>query len=400
MTSRAYVFVDGLEDKPIICGVVEQDSDINVGKFRYGNSYLSREDAFPLDPLHLPLINEQMSTRLNKGMSDVLLDAGPDSWGKKLIHALHTTKPKNDVELLLAGAGMGVGALTFSLSQTASKPKRNKNTIGDVPVLLKGKAAILADDTIPNEAKKAFNLGSSMGGARPKTIIEDSGKSFIAKFNKDSDLFNVCRVEHASMAMLAELKDLHVRVADTQVMQSENEDILLVERFDCADSRPTHHFLSANALINQRKVNEYASKTTYCYGALAEFNMKYGAEPYDAHELFARMVFNILLGNTDDHSRNHAFVYSLQEQHWRLSKAYDVLPINNTRQHGIGIGEFGRIGSIENALSQSQRFGLKRPKAQKVINEIQALTIEWPHYFKHHGVSSTDIEILRSVIPK
>ena len=396
MISRAYVFIDGIEDSPIICGVVELDSKTNIGKFRYGQSYLQRDDAFPLDPFHLPLLRDQFVTRLNKGMFGAILDAGADSWGKKLILSLHSTKPKNDLELVLSGAGMGVGALIFSLSRNASKPKKNRNTLGDMPMLLKGKEAILKNGDIPEEAKKAFEYGASMGGARPKTLIEDKGQSYIAKFNRPDDLFNVCLVEHATMTML---KELDVSVANTSIANSHQEDILLVKRFDCTEYKPTHHFLSANSLINQTKITHQALTEAYSYGALAEFNMKYGAEPRDSHELYTRMVFNILMGNTDDHSRNHAFIYSFLDKNWRLSPAYDVLPINSSRQHGIGVGAKGREGTIENALSQSKRFGLSRTKAKVIIANVEEITREWVPYFKKHGVSDSDIERLRGVIP-
>ncbi|WDE12345.1 type II toxin-antitoxin system HipA family toxin [Thalassomonas haliotis] len=399
MTSRAYVFIDGLEDEPIICGVVELDDQTNIGKFRYGQSYLQRPDAFALDPLHLPLHSNQFATRANRGMFGAVLDAGADSWGKKLIYSLHKTKPKDDLELVLAGSGTGVGALTFSLSRTASKPKKNKNTLGDMPMLLRGKDAILKDEEIPEEAKKAFEFGSSMGGARPKTVIEDKGKSYLAKFNRSDDLFNVCLVEHATMNMLREIKDLNMRVAETSIVKNHEEDILLVERFDCRDLRPSHHFLSANSILGTNKVTNASLSDSYTYGILAEFIMKHGAEPRDSHELFARMVFNILMGNTDDHSRNHAFVYSFSEVSWRLSPAYDVLPVNNTQQHGIGIGNLGRFGSIENALSQSRRFGLTQSKAKKIADKVQELTMEWRRYFSDSGVSDADIERLKGVIP-
>ena len=396
MTSRAYVFVDGLENNPVICGVVELDPKTNIGKFRYGQSYLQRNDAFPLDPIHLPLLSDQFITRVNKGMFGAILDAGADSWGKKLILSLHSTKPNNDLELVLAGSGMGVGALTFSLSRSASKPKKNKNTLGDIPMLLQGKRAILKNEDIPKEVKKAFEYGSSMGGARPKTLIEDSGINYLAKFNRPDDLYNVCLVEHATMTMLEELD---VRVAATSIVNSQQEDILLVERFDCNADRPTHHFLSANSLINQEKLTNQALTENYSYGALAEFIMKHGAEPRDAHELYTRMVFNILMGNTDDHSRNHAFLYSFSDKNWRLSPAYDVLPINNSRQHGIGIGVHGREGTVENALSQSKRFGLSQAKAKTIISSVQALTNEWISYFTKVGVPDTDIETLKGIIP-
>lgn len=399
MTSRAYVFVDGIEPEPVICGVVEQDSKSKVGRFRYGQSYLARPDAFPLDPLHLPLLSSQFVTRVNHGMFGAILDAGADSWGKKLIYSLHSTKPRDDLELVLAGSGMGVGALTFSLSRAASKPKRNKNTLGDLPILLKGKDAILNDHVIPLAAKKAWELGASMGGARPKTLIENSGLCYLAKFNRPDDLFNVCRVEHATMTMLRELSHLNMRVATTSIVSAAGEDILLVERFDRQHQRPSQHYLSANSLINTTKLTQASMADTYTYGALAEFIMKQGARPEDAHELYTRMVFNICMGNTDDHARNHAFLYAFTDRAWRLSPAYDVLPINNSQQHGIGIGNQGREGNIANALSQAKRFGLTQAKAKKMIATVREVTSEWQIGFANMGVSEADIDRLKGIIP-
>jgi serine/threonine-protein kinase HipA len=200
------------------------------------------------------------------------------------------------------------------------------------------------------------------------------------------------------MRMLSELKTLHMRVADTRVVASQDENILLVKRFDQHKQQASHHFLSANALINQHTITHQALTTSYSYGALAEFIMKYVAEPRDAHELYARMIFNILMGNTDDHARNHAFLYSFTDKCWRLSPAYDVLPINNARQQAIGVGDQGRTGSIENALSQCKRFGLSQPKAKKIVATVQDLTAEWQSYFAHCGVSEGDIRILKRVI--
>lgn len=396
MISEAYVFIDGLEDKPVICGVTRIKDNGKPGQFRYGKSYLGRPDAFPLDPINLPLSDEVFSTSASNGLFGALADAGADSWGEKVILSLHQTKPKNKLEFLLAGSGMGVGALVFSLSQSSSKPKRNKNMLGDVPMLLKAKDAILRDEAIPEEAKKAFEYGSSMGGARPKTIVQDGDTSYLAKFNRPDDLFNTVKVEHASMTML---KELGGSVAYTSTLHSHGSDILLVERFDLFKGRPIAHFLSANSLFNMQKVNKSAPTTTYTYGFLAEFIMKYGDNPLDAHDLYKRMAFNVFIGNTDDHSRNHALLYNFDSKTWRLSPAYDVLPINNSKQHGVGIGIEGREGTINNLLSQSMRFGLRSSKALKIINTVKELCIEWPSYFTAHGVGEGDLERLKSVIP-
>ncbi len=396
MISKAYVFVDGLESMPVVCGVATINDKARYGEFRYGKSFLARKDAFPLDPVNLPLSDALFTVRNPKGIFGVLSDAGPDSWGEKVILSLHKTKPQNALEFLLAGSGMGVGALVFSLSSTASKLKKNRNTLGDLPTLFKAKDALLNDQTIPKEAQKAFEYGSSMGGARPKTTVVDGDIAYLVKFNRPDDLFNHVKVEHATMRMLAELP---CTVADTQVKRILNSDVLLVKRFEQYGTKPTHHFISANALINTSVITPEILSKQYSYGFIAEVIQKFGSEPEDMSELFHRMVFNVFIGNTDDHTRNHGMLFSLLDRDWRLSPAYDVLPINASGQHGLGIGDNGREGSIENLLSQSQRFGLKRFKAQRIIDDVKELTLEWPSYFAKLNVGEGDLERLKGIIP-
>ncbi len=112
---RAYVFIEGLDVSPIICGVYQLDIKNKQGYFGYGQSYLERQNAFPLDPIHLPLIKGTFKTNPHSEIFGVLRDAGPDSWGRRVILSLHKTKPRNEIEFLLAGAGEGVGALMLSL---------------------------------------------------------------------------------------------------------------------------------------------------------------------------------------------------------------------------------------------------------------------------------------------
>ena len=198
------------------------------------------------------------------------------------------------------------------------------------------------------------------------------------------------------MRMLGELP---CNVANTKVIHTPSGDVLLVERFDIYKGKPHSHFLSANSIFSMNKVSNACMCTEYTYGYLGEFIMKYVSEPADAYDLYYRMVFNVLMGNTDDHSRNHAMLYNFTHGHWRLSPAYDVLPINHSRQHGIGIGDDGRVGSLENLISQSKRFGLKPFKARRMVDEVKELVSEWAIYFRNHNVGEGDITRLKHVIP-
>ncbi|WP_113908199.1 type II toxin-antitoxin system HipA family toxin [Aliidiomarina celeris] len=399
MTSSAYVFVEGLEDEPVICGEFRLQSESGIGKFRYGRSYLARKNAFPLDPIHLPLGEDIFTTSLNKGIFGVLADAGADAWGRKLITQLHSTKPKNELEFLIAGASMGVGALSFSLSRHKAKAKQSRNTIGDIDLLISGKNAILNAQNVNDEVRRAFEFGISMGGARPKTVLQHHNEEYLVKLNRPDDLFNVSRVEHATMTMLRELTP---NVAKTQLLEGA-EDLLMVKRFDRtfngSESGVSHHFITANSLLVEGKVTEMSGRHWYSYPAFAEYLRRFSARGSDAHELFLRMVFNILIGNTDDHGRNHAMLYDLSSQEWTLSPAYDVLPINNSRQHSLGIGERGREGTLENAMSQCKRFGLSNAKAKHIVNEVKEVAREWRHFMTNAGVGEGDIERLAAVLP-
>jgi len=106
-----------------------------------------------------------------------------------------------------------------------------------------------------------------------------------------------------------------------------------------------------------------------------------------------------LIGNTDDHTRNHGFLYHFDTQQWSLAPAFDVLPINNSRQHGLGLGQAGRYATIENFMSQSLRFNFKPFKAKRIINQVSELVGQKPEYFAANGVSENDIEILKGTIP-
>jgi serine/threonine-protein kinase HipA len=167
------------------------------------------------------------------------------------------------------------------------------------------------------------------------------------------------------------------------------------------ESRITSHFISAASLLEQinNKVGKLAATQSYTYGALAEFIRHNGKRPEQSMELYQRMVFNAFIGNVDDHTRNHAMLYDFVEQGWFLSPAYDVLPIKNEKSHSLGLGDEGRVATIENLLSQSKRFGLRTDKASKIIRNTRELVSSWPTYFKNEGVNDIDLSILESVLP-
>ena len=367
MVTKIYVFIDGLEESPVLCGELSLNPD-RTTKFKYFDRYLTNPDAFPLDPLNLPLSNIVYHSDAINSTFGVFTDAGADSWGKKVLHTIHTTKPQNILEYLLAYSGSGVGCLRFSLSQNSVKSRQLHNQFEDIPKLITAKNEVLFGGTLSLESVSVLTVGMGIGGARPKAVVTIDGIGYIAKFQRKDDKFNQVRVEHATMSALQKVT---TNVAMTQILEGFDENILLVKRFDLEFGRPSHHFISGHSIINMHKIKESMAKDRYSYGFLAEFLLKYGSEPkLDAEELYKRMVYNVLIGNTDDHPRNHAFLYSFKEKTWRLSPAYDVLTISNEVQHGLGIGKYGRKGNIRNILSQHTRFSLNAAQATSIVKSL------------------------------
>ena len=156
-------------------------------------------------------------------------------------------------------------------------------------------------------------------------------------------------------------------------------------------------------MLLEGAVSERSLTTGYSYGRLAELLRVHSTVATDARELFMRMAFNVFIGNTDDHARNHAWLRPIaagpHEPAWQLAPAYDVLPISASKLHGLGVGDLGRHGSIENLRSQASRFGLQEFKAKAIVNQVRELVAQWPLYMARFGVGDGDIERLRKIIP-
>lgn len=368
MIKKVYVFIEGVKDAPLLCGELVLNQD-KTTSFTYSDSFLSHPDAFPLDPLNLPLGKAIYHSDAINSTFGVFTDAGADSWGRKVLHSIYPKKPQNILEYLIAYSGTGAGCLRFSLSRNSVKSRRHQNKLKDIPQIITARDEVLSGSLPSKASASALSKGIGIGGARPKSVVTIDNTDYIVKFQTNTDKFNHVRAEHAAMTMLHKITD---NVAKTQMLDDFGEDVLLVKRFDLENGRPAHHFISGHSVINMNKVKESMATNRYSYGFLAEFILKYGAEPErDAEELYKRMVFNVLIGNTDDHPRNHAFLYSFEKKNWRLSPAYDVLPILSRGQHGLGIGQKGRVGSIYNLLSQHFRFSLDEIYAHDIVTSIQ-----------------------------
>lgn len=371
-----------------------------AGRLVYGKSYLERGDAVPLDPVEMKLASRTYETTLLKGVFGALRDASPDFWGRRVIERHAGKSPLSELDYLLYSPDDRAGALGFGLGAKPPAPKRKFNQTLDLAKLQEIADAIIRDEELPaDEAEKAQTeelmlVGTSMGGARPKAVVEDSDGLWIAKFNRPDDKWNNARIEHA---MLTLARACGMTTAESRLMTIGDRDVLLVKRFD--REKTEGGYLRArmvSGLTLLRTEDTHQARDKWSYVLLVEELRRISADPKkDAAELFRRMCFNALISNTDDHPRNHAVI--ARERDWRLSPAFDLTPTPHVsterRDLALTVGDQGRLASAKNIVSQVGRFLLPADNASAVVAEMkERVKNSWYDVARSVGVSEKDCE--------
>jgi serine/threonine-protein kinase HipA len=372
---------------------------ISTGRLVYGQSYLKRENAVPIDPIDLELGERTYSTTRLKGVFGALRDAAPDAWGRRVIEKRSGKGELSEMDYLLFSPDDRAGALGFGLNQEPPAPLRKFNQTMDLVRLQELADAIIADEDLPEgaEAAQVQDLmlgGTSMGGARPKAVVEDKEGLWIAKFNRKDDTWNEVRVERA---MLELGRECGLHTAESRITTIGNRDALLLKRFDRQKTDNGYRrarMLSALSLL--RAEDTYQDRDKWSYILLVEELRRISSQPkIDAPELFRRMCFNALISNSDDHPRNHALIAPNLD--WTLSPAYDLTPnpliSEERRDLALDCGDMGRYANARNLLSQSARFLLKPEEAQAIIDEMEEIVRNrWYEIARREGVTDKDCE--------
>lgn len=376
---------------------------ILLGRFYYGKKYLQNPDAVAIDPINLKLTANIYETTSLKGVFGAIRDASPDYWGRRIIERYSGKASLNEIDYLLFSPDDRIGALGFGLNQKPPSPHWKFNKTIDIEKLQEIADAIVHDEqeisnSINTQLKELMLIGTSMGGARPKAVIEDKEGLWIAKFNRFDDKYNQARVEHA-MLMLA--KQCGLTVAESKVIHIGGKDVLLVKRFDRHKTVKGYlrsRMISALTLLGAEDTHQ--SRDKWSYVAFAEVLRKISDAPEkDASELFQRMCFNALISNVDDHPRNHAII--AKDKSWRLSPAYDLTPFSlislEHRDLAMICGDQGRYANAENLLSQHARFLLDKKQAIKLLDDMERkIKKDWYAIARKEGVSEQDCESISS----
>lgn len=371
---------------------------------RYGSEWIASgfalsEDLPLIDLEHRPRGRLVAGAHVAAGAVD---DARPDRWGERVIRFIDKPKRHSLMEYLYFAGDERFGALGVSTSDTQYLPREG----GPLPRLDQAQelsevvAKIAGAEPISDRERAVIRAGGSFGGAKPKALIEIAGAEWLVKFFNNESVDSPL-IEHATMTLAA---NAQIEVAQSQVLTlASGLHAVAVRRFDRMGNRRIHSISAGTAL---RAATAAGQEPELSYPALALLLRRAGvseedANTHDASELFRRMVFNILMDNTDDHEKNHSLlvVSPWENGRFRLAPAYDVLPSNagQARQEFV-CGEMGQDSTLENAMSRCQSFGLNAPEAANQVKEVIRVVDGWKEHFVKCGVTPTDIEQLQQQI--
>lgn len=372
--TEAYVWIwlPGATE-PVVAGKLEAQGKYIT--FNYGKSYLERPEALAIYEPELPLQSGILPLLNGLDMPSSIRDAAPDAWGRRVIinrkmglKGIDTdTAVLDEMTYLLESGSDRIGALDFQYSPKEYIPRSSQNA--SLEELLESAQRVEKGIPLSPDLDQALFHGSSIGGARPKALIESGTSKYIAKFSATNDTYSVVKAEYIAMR-LAALCGLNV--APVKLVQALGKDVLLIERFDRSkiESGWTRKsMVSALTLFGLSDMTaRYASYEDFAHMIRTRF-----IEPKKTlKELFGRVVFNILCGNNDDHARNHAAFWDGKDL--TLTPAYDICPQartgNESTQAMKIIGNNG-YSQLKTCLMAAHHFLLSEKEAIEIFNTFQ-----------------------------
>ena len=403
ITPRTYV----PQDQLYVWALVNPEQPTLVGELRLSQlvadcatfTYDPQWWHFPLSE-DLPLVQEQEFTAGERGSAPGAIDdARPDRWGERIIRHIDRPARMSILEMLLFAGDDRFGVLGVSVSAEQYIPRHlgPYPQLRDLAQLSTAIEDVQAQAPITAEIQRLILPGVTLGGARPKALLQTDTGPCVIKFSELDDALDTPLVEHATMTLAAMAG---INVAITGVLPippryGKERHALTIQRFDRM-GKYRIHCLSAKTVLRAARLSE-------SYGALATVLRRLGhpdRQDVMREELFKRMVFNILVDNTDDHERNHSVRLAF-DGYYELTPAYDVVPtLQNLGYQALSVGTAGAESSLENALTQLNEFGIKKKRAIELIQKVARTVDHWEDHFMQQGVSPVDMELLRASIDR
>jgi len=394
---QAYVWIwlPGAQE-PVVAGRLDEQG--GEATFVYGQSYLAREDAMAIYPPELPLVVERIRPLPELDAPGCILDGRPDAWGQRVIMNRLLGAAGKDIDpaelglitMLLASGSDRAGALDFQQSASEYVPRRHENaTLEEL-----ASSAQRLEEGIPlTEALDAALLhAASIGGERPKALIDDGPRHLIAKFTARGDTYPTVQGEFVAMT-LAHRAGLNV--APVALTETLGNNTLLVERFDrVPGSDERRAFVSALTIL---QLNELAARHASYWTLAQAIRESFMSPAATLRELFARITFNILVGNTDDHARNHAAFWD--GTMLTLTPAFDVCPQprhTGRATQAMMIGEDRwKDSQVAGCIARAQLYQLTETEAREIVDhQIDVVERDWREVCDQAELAGAERELM------
>ena len=382
------------ETQPVVVGRIARQNDGRL-LFNYGQSYLARGNAIAIYDPELPLRAGEIPLHDKLQLPSCIRDASPDAWGRRVIVNRTLGLKGQDASIaeldeltyLLESGSDRIGALDFQHSATNYVPRQQVNAT--LEELMQSAERVEKGVPLSPDLDLALQHGTSIGGARPKALINSGDKKYIAKFSTSNDLYNVVKAEYVAMR-LAHIVGLNV--APAKLTQGLGKDVLLIERFDRTAVKTGWTRRALVSALTMLELDELEAR----YASYEDFSTlirhRFTNPKQTLEELFGRMVFNILVGNTDDHARNHAAFWDGHDL--SLTPAYDICPQGRTggeaTQAMLIIGN-KRLSQLTLCMESASQFLLGANRARTLItSQLASIRTHWNQVCDEAGLTEVD----------
>lgn len=384
MNFYVYIYLDGFT--PILCGrVVSEEGSF---RFRYDDRYLVNPEYRAIDPVYFRKTDQ---TIIHPRIVGAIRDGAPDQWGRKLMDTVAGHKLA-DWQYLLAADDLRIGDLAFGPTDEKPQsvvpwPNKEKRDLFSITLdrLIQDYETLEELEVVEDYIRDIISRYATLGGSRPKANVMFKDRICIAKFELRNDSFDNPRAEYATMTLA---KKCGIAVPRLEIVNVRGRDVLLVDRFDRIVRKKTAQRIGALSGVTMTGGDEGS------YEDLLMVLKRYGDQKTlysQSHELFRRIIFNILVNNIDDHLRNHMFLRD--GVYWRLSPAYDIVAsTSQSNTHALSIGKYGALGTIENALSICEKYYISLKEAKKIVTKLSNITSQWREHFIDCGIPKGKVD--------
>lgn len=383
--------------EPVVAGAVDR---IGSGRldFTYARSYLDTKNAISLYAPELRLQRGAQEPLGGLTIAACLKDATPDSWGERVIgNRFGSGDQELSIETYMLESGSNrFGAIDFQESATEYVPRLDTAGLDE---LYDATEKVLSGVPLTPALGAALMNGTAIGGAHPKVLIsDDSGIEYIAKLSVSSDVHPVIRAEAVAIELA---RRCGLEVPRARIINSMGRAVLLIERFDRHSGGQRRHVVSGLTMLG---LDAHLGARYGSYPEVLDVLREFAINPTEVgRKLFERVVFNVAIGNNDDHARNHAAFWDGQSL--ELTPAFDLTPQVRSTDPATQAMDVARDGSRASQFSvcvaAAADYGLSRPAAKEIVDHI-VLTVEeqWLDAADAAGLSESDRNTLwrRSVL--